>query len=299
MSKRPVAALLLVLTLLLTACGGDGEDGSAETTEPAAAETDAAAEGDGGATEMDTEAGGGDVAALSDGTLTVCTDSPYRPFEFEEDGEFTGFDIELVNAISEELGVEPEYRVTPFEGIQSGAALAAGQCDLAASAMTITEERAENLAFSEPYFDADQSLLVPADSDVTSLEDLSGMTLGVQASTTGAMYAQENAPEGTEIVEYPDAATLFTAMQSGEAAGALQDFPVNAFFATQNDGFEVVEQYTTGEQYGLAAALDNEALIQQVNDALTAVRDQGTYESIYVNWFGEPPGGGATESTES
>ena len=293
MSKRVFAPLILVLTLMLAACGG-GEEGGGGVTEPAAGGGETAAEG--GATEGGAAAAG-DLELINEGTLTVCTDSPYQPFEFEEGGEFTGFDVELMNAIADQLGVETQYQVTPFEGIQSGAALAAGQCDIAASAMTITEERAENLNFSEPYFDADQSLMVPADSDVSSLEDLAGMTIGVQASTTGAAYAQENAPEGAQIVEYPDSATLFTAVQSGEADAALQDFPVNGYFATQNEGYEVVERYPTGEQYGFATALDNEALITQVNDALATLREDGTYEDIYVEWFGSAPGGSSpTES---
>ncbi len=280
---RQIVVPVFALTLLLAACGG-GEEGATGGAEPA----------DGTGTAA---AGGGEVPVLEPGVLSVCTDSPYRPFEFEEGGEFTGFDVDVMNAIAEELGLETEYRVTPFEGIQSGAALAANQCDIAASAMTITEQRAENLNFTEPYFDADQSLLVTAESGASTLDDLSGATIGVQASTTGAAYAQENAPEDAEIVEYPDAATLFTAMQSGEADAALQDFPVNGYFATQNDEYEVIEQYPTGEQYGFATSLENTALVEQVNAALATIREDGTYDDIYTEWFGAAPSeSGATPS---
>ena len=297
---RRLSLLLVMLSLVLAACG-DGDDSSTEpatadgaddaATEPAAPATDgadAAAPSEPSGTSA--PSGAGDVELINEGQLTVCTDSPYQPFEFEEDGEFTGFDVGVMNAIADELSLETEYRVTPFEGIQSGAALAANQCDIAASAMTITEERRENLAFSEPYFDAEQSLMVPADSDVTSLEDLAGQGIGVQASTTGAAYAQENAPEDAQVVEYPDSATLFTALQGGEVAAALQDFPVNGYFSTQNEGFEVVEQYPTGEQYGFATAIGKEPLIEQVNMALASVRDSGTYDEIYSEWFGSSGG---------
>ena len=279
------AAFGALLCLLLAACGGsDGESTSSPTG------------GSGGAA--------GDSANLNligEGTLAVCTDSPYQPFEFEEEGEFTGFDVDVMNAIAEGLGLQAEYRVTPFEGIQSGAALNARQCDIAASAMTITEERRANLGFTDPYFDADQSLLISkADAGTyASLADLGGQRIGVQASTTGQQYAEENAPDGTEIVEYPDSSALFQAVQGGEIAAILQDFPVNAFFATQNDEVEVIEEYTTGEQYGFAAQVDNTALVDAVNQQLETLRSDGTYDEIYMKWFGEAPDGASEAASPS
>ena len=100
----------------------------------------------------------------------------------------------MVDLVAKKLGVEQEIVDTPFEGIQSGEDLNARKCDIAAAAMTITPEREEKIAFSAPYFDADQALLVKKDSGIKSLEDLQGKTLGVQSGTTGKMYAEENAP---------------------------------------------------------------------------------------------------------
>lgn len=271
-----LVTLVVVLGLALAACGGGGESGESAS---AAASSSA---GGGAAAELD---------VINEGQLAVCTDSPYRPFEFEEDGQFTGFDVDLVNAIADGLGLEAQYQVTPFDAIQSGAALNARQCDLAASAMTITEDRAENLAFSDAYFDADQSLMIRSDDAGTygSLDDLSGQPIGVQASTTGAKYANENAPANAEVVDYPDASALFQALQGNEIAAVLQDFPVNAFFANQNDTVEVVEQYPTGEQYGFAAQKDNTTLIEAVNEQLATLQSDGTYEQIYKEWFGTAP----------
>jgi polar amino acid transport system substrate-binding protein len=281
MSLSRVFSATALIALLLAGCGGgtsesDTSPSSSEASAPAGTEGAAPAE---------------DLGLLNGETLAVCTDSPYQPFEFEEGGEFQGFDVDLVNTIADALGVEAAYQVTPFDAIQSGAALNARQCDLAASAMTITEERAQNLAFSDPYFDADQSLLIrQADAGTyASLADLGGQRIGVQASTTGARYAEDNAPEGAEIVEYPDASAAFQALQGGEIAGVLQDFPVNAYFATQNDTVTVVEQYATGEQYGFATQKDNTGLIDAINQQLEAMRADGTYDEIYMEWFGEAP----------
>jgi polar amino acid transport system substrate-binding protein len=281
MSLRHVLSATVVAALLLAGCGG-GEEQPAESAGGAsqpAGESEAAAPAE-------------DLGLINEGTLTVCTDSPYQPFEFEEDGEFTGFDVELLNAVAEGLGIETEYQVTPFDAIQSGAALNARQCDIAASAVTITEERAQNLGFTDPYFDAEQSLMVLSENAETynSLDALGGQRIGVQAATTGQRYAEENAPDDAEIVEYPDSSALFQAIQGGEIAAILQDFPVNAFFATQNDTVTVVEQYPTGEQYGFAAQVDNTTLIDGINSQLEALRADGTYDEIYMEWFGEAPG---------
>ncbi len=108
--------------------------------------------------DMGTNAG--DLELIEDGKLIVCSDIPYAPFEFEENGEFTGFDIELITAIATSLGLETEILAIGFDPIQSGTAMNSGQCDIAASAMTITEEREANLDFTDGYYDAKQSLLV-------------------------------------------------------------------------------------------------------------------------------------------
>jgi polar amino acid transport system substrate-binding protein len=230
----------------------------------------------------------GELELVSEGQLTVCSDVPYPPFEFEDPDApsgYSGFDIDLVQEIAERLDLELVVLETGFDGLQSGATLAAGQCDLAASAMTISEERAENLNFSDPYYDAEQSLIVLADSDLSSLEDLAGEALGVQGQTTGADYAQDNAPDDTEIVEFDQGPDIYTGMLAGQVAAGLQDLPVNLERAEEDDRFEVVETFETGEQYGFAAALANDELIDAVNEQLAEMRDDGTYDEIYDQYF--------------
>jgi polar amino acid transport system substrate-binding protein len=230
-----------------------------------------------------------DATLVTDGTLTICSDIPYAPFEFEDDnGELTGFDVELVNAMAEEMNLETEFKTTPFDTIIP--ALTAGNCDVIVSATTITEERSEQVLFSDPYFDADQSLMVTTANEGTykTLDDLAGKTIGVQAGTTGADYAEENKPEGATVKEYPGAADLFLAISAGEIDAVLQDFPVNAYHALQNDEqFAVTETFPTGEQYGMAVTLENTNLADALNASLGNVRASGTYEEIYASWFGE------------
>lgn len=286
---RP-AAIAAAAALALTACGGEdtGDDtGSASGSTTEETTSEATSEPTGTETTGDSTEAAGDLELIDEGTLSVCSDIPYAPFEFEEDGEITGFDIELMRAIADELGLELEVNAIGFDPIQSGTALNSDQCDVAASAMTITEEREANLDFTEPYYDAEQSLLTATDADITSIEDLSGQTVGVQSATTGETYTRENAPDDAEITAFENPGDLLTAMQAGQVDAVLQDLPVNAEFARDNEGFDIVETYDTGEQYGFAVAEEgSDALLQAINDALQSVRDSGTYDELFQTYFG-------------
>jgi polar amino acid transport system substrate-binding protein len=269
LSRRALGLLgAAVLVLGAAACGDDDDSGD----ETSGSEGDAPAEEE-------------------RGTLAVCSDTPYEPFEFEDPdtGEQTGFDIEIIREVADRMGDDIEVTDQPFEGIWL--APQAGTCDIVASAMTINPERAENALFSDPYFDAEQSLLVLAEDEETygSLEDLAGETIGVQSGTTGETYANENKPDGATIRGFDDSSAMFLAIESGEVAALLQDLPVNGYRASQDESFVVVETYPTDEQYGFAAALDNTELIDQVNEQLAAMREDGTYDEIYEEWFGTAP----------
>jgi polar amino acid transport system substrate-binding protein len=250
-----LVALVAASAMVLAACGGD----------------------DGGSGELD---------LITADTLTVCTDSPYPPMEFEQDGEFTGFDIELMRAIADELGLSGiEVVNTGFDPITSGLAMEAGDCDIAAASITITDEREENIDFTDGYFTANQSLLV-ADGAPTSLADFGGSSLAVQTGTTGEMYAQENAPEGTDIQSFENPGDVFTALAAGNVQGVLQDIVPNAAYALENEGVSLAEEFETDEEYGFATEEEGaDALLEAVNEALAALRDSGTYDEIYAEWF--------------
>lgn len=256
------------LVLSLAACGSDDDGGA----------------GDGG----EGTAAGSELDLVADGTLTVCSDVPYPPFEdFDESSPsgFTGFDIDIVQAIADGLDLELAVKDSSFDGLQSGLALNAGECDIAASAMTITEERQANLAFSDGYYDSKQSLLVPTGSDIASIDDLEGMRVGVQQGTTGEAYTNENAA-GADIISFPSDAEMFQAIQAGQVDALLQDLPVNLVHTAGGD-FEIVEEFSTDETYGLAMKKDNTALVEAVNEQLSELRDSGEYDELYDTYFSE------------
>jgi polar amino acid transport system substrate-binding protein len=268
--RRSLIVLLLAFGLVMAACG---DDDSADTT-AAAPGTDAPA------TEAPV-----DFDLVSSGTLTVCTDAPYPPMEIEVDGEYTGFDIELMRAIAGELGLDLEVVNIGFDPITSGLAMEAGDCDIAAASITILPEREENIDFTDGYFVADQSLLVEVDSGITGLADMAGRNLGVQSGTTGEIYANENNP-GASIISFENPGDLFTALFAGQVEGVLQDIVPNAAEALENEDVEVIETYPTEEEYGFALQEEGrDALREAVNEALATLRANGTYDDIYNDWF--------------
>ena len=241
--------------------------------------------------EPATGGGGPDVDLVNDGALTTCTHLPYEPFQFEQDGKIVGFDVDLVDLVAKELGVTQEIVDTPFEGIQSGEDLNARKCDIAAAAMTITDERAEKIDFSEPYFDANQALLVEKGSGIKSFKDLEGQTLGVQSGTTGKLYAEENAaPAGVELKDYEDLALELSSVKNGQIPAAINDIPVLLDYVKKNPELEVAAQFETGEQYGFGMKKGTSGELRTVvNDVLAQAKSDGTYDRLYEKWFGAKP----------
>ncbi|WP_295010463.1 basic amino acid ABC transporter substrate-binding protein [uncultured Microbacterium sp.] len=233
-------------------------------------------------------AGGKDYGLITAGTLTVCSDIPYKPFEYEEtagSGKYTGFDVDLLTAIGEKLGLKTQFQVTNFDTLQSGTALLAGQCDMGASAMTITDDRKKNIDFSDGYYDSLQSLLVKTSSGIKDINGLSGKNVGVQQGTTGENYAKEHA-KGANLVQFSDDGVLWPALQGGQVDAILQDLPVNLQHEKDDPAYKVVETYKTDEQYGFAFAKGkNEALRTAVNEQLKALKDDGEYKKIYDKYF--------------
>ncbi|WP_166349575.1 transporter substrate-binding domain-containing protein [Phytoactinopolyspora limicola] len=227
---------------------------------------------------------------VEEGMLTVCSEVPYPPFEFEDPDApsgYSGFDMDLMQAIADGLGLEMQVRVVGFDPLIDGTAFGYRQCDVGASAITITEERRADIDFSDPYYDSLQSLLVAADSGISSIDDLDGHTVGIQASSTGQKFAGEHLPSGAELQPYPGDAEMWPALQSGRIDAILQDYPVNYEHEQDDSNYTIVETFETDEQYGFAYGRgERRELIQAVNEQLAQLREDGTYDEIYQRYFG-------------
>ncbi|WP_211653066.1 transporter substrate-binding domain-containing protein [Planococcus alpniumensis] len=260
MKKWTLLALLLAVLTVLAACGSSEE-----------------------------ESGGGESGGGEGEAYRVGIDTTYPPFEFEEDGEYTGIDIDLINAIAENQGFEIEFNPMDFGGIIP--ALQAGQLDVAIAGMSITDERKEVVDFSDPYFDAGLSLVVAEDnSDITSLEDLEGKTVAVKSGTTGAQFARDNQDEyGYEISQFEDSPSMFQEVSNGNADVLLEDYPVIAYAIAESElALKTVGERLTGDQYGIAVLKgENAELLEQINAGLQELRDSGEYDEILNKYIAE------------
>jgi polar amino acid transport system substrate-binding protein len=231
----------------------------------------------------------GGVKLVKSGELTTCTHLPYPPFQSIQNGEVVGFDVALIDLVAKDLGVKQKIVDTPFENIKTGAALNAGQCDVAAAGMTITDERKKNLDFSVPYFDATQALLAKKGSGITSMDTAKTKKVGSQASTTGEDYVKAH---GADPVSFETSDAELNGLRSGQVDVIVQDLPVvNGWLKDPaNSAYEIVANLDTGEQYGFAVKKGGNAeLLTKINAAITKAKSDGTYDSIYSKWIGAKP----------
>jgi ABC-type amino acid transport substrate-binding protein len=233
----------------------------------------------------DDDGGGGDAEG-GGGTLTVGSDVPYPPFEQGKAPNYTGFDVELVEAMAERIGRTAEFQDTSFDTIFRD--LAQGKFEMVASATTITPEREENVDFTDPYYLSEQALLVKEGSDLSSVEDLQGMTVGVQQGTTGQEFSEEETG-ADEVRAYPEGPDAVNALNAGTVDAVVIDLPVAEDAVSKQGGVEIATSIPTDEQYGFVVAQGDEELLAELNEALKEIKDDGTYAEIYEKWFKRAP----------
>ncbi|WP_327051304.1 transporter substrate-binding domain-containing protein [Halomicrococcus gelatinilyticus] len=250
----------------------------------------------------------GRAAAQDGGVVRIGSDIPYKPFEYRtESGELIGFDVELAGAVFEnQMNRDYEFVQTGFDTIIPS--LNNGNFRIIMSAMTINEERAQKVDFSDPYFVAYQTVAVLQGGDVQSVDDLQGTTVAVQKGTTGETAAEELKEEfggDLTIDSYDQIPGAFNALLNNQAAAVINDNSVNVQYSEDNENIvllqgegEAAQQSEsapdyltlTVEEYGIAFRQDDDQFRQQVNEALNAVVRSGTYEELYSEYFsGEPP----------
>jgi polar amino acid transport system substrate-binding protein len=278
--------------------GGSGDGGGGDT----ATEGGSDGSGDAETTESEmTDAATTESAVPSN--VVIGSDIPYRPFEYETAaGELKGFDVEIAEAIfSGQLGVGYEFKKTSFDTIIPS--LNNGNFRVIMSAMTINDDRAEQVDFSDPYFTAYQTIIVREDSEISAREDLMGRAVGVQKGTTGLGAAEQLQAEfdgDLDLKEYDQITGAFDALMNGQVDAVVNDNTVNAEFVNNQDGVRFVEGEgaaaeqgenappyltLTVENYGIAFRQDDDAFRERVNEAIAAIRESGEYDEIYSNYF--------------
>ncbi|CCI05066.1 ABC transporter permease subunit [Microcystis aeruginosa] len=217
----------------------------------------------------------------------VATEATFPPFEFQQGGQLTGFDIDLMRAIGKEADLNIDFRNLPFDGIIP--ALQARTVEAAISGMTITAERAQAISFSRPYFRAGLAIAVREDNKtIKNFEDLKGKKIAVQIGTTGALEATKI--PGAVVSQFDSTALALQELINGRVEAVVNDKPVTLYAIKEAGlrGVKVVGELLTEEFYGIALP-KNSPYLQLINDALGRVIESGQYDVIFQQWFGEKP----------
>ena len=257
-----LAALSLCAMPLLASCGGESSS-------------------------ADGSAGDGDYTLVEDGKLTVAASLDFPPFENLNGNKIEGFEVDVMYAIAEELGLEINYLPTMKFDTIIPAIVAGGTADVGVSGFTITPQREEEVDFTTPICDTNQCIVVPAGSDITDVSQLEGVRVGAETGTTGLDWAKEHLTGAQEIVAFDEYPAVFAALQSNQVAAVVLDKPVADYYINiAYPDCQVVKEIPTGEQYGIAVSENNPALTEAINTAITTLHEDGTMAKLNQKWFG-------------
>jgi polar amino acid transport system substrate-binding protein len=272
-SSRRLALLAFTSASLLAACGKAPDPAPAPA--PAATEAPAAA-----------------APAPAAKVLVVGTDAAYAPFESQAaNGDIEGFDVDVVKAVAAKAGLQVKFVNTPWEGIFK--TLDTGERDMVVSAVTITDERKQTMDFSAPYFDAFQLIAVKDGSKVTKFADLKTLKVGVQTGTTGDEVVQKLLGKtNANIKRFESTPLALKELEAGGVNAVVADNGVVQHYIQNNPAAKfksVSDASFTPEQYGIAIKKGNTELQTKINEAIAAIKADGSYDAIHVKYFGVKP----------
>ena len=211
-----------------------------------------------------------------DGKLVMATNAEFAPYEFKEEGEIVGFDVDMMRAVCDIIGKELVIDDMAFDSII--AAVDSGKADVGVAGMSVTEDRLKNVDFTQSYSEANQAIVIKGISN-----NLAGKTIGVQIGTTGMTYAEE-VPDAT-VEKYNKGADAVEALKQGKVDVVLIDSAPAKYFVAKNPGLSILSEPFAVEEYAIAIKKGNDELTQQVNNALAQLRENGTLDLINQNWL--------------
>lgn len=214
--------------------------------------------------------------------IYVGTNAEFAPFEYLEDGKIVGFDMDLMAAISKEIGVEIEIKDMAFDGLLP--ALQAKKVDMIIAGMTATEERKKAVNFSETYYKANQVIITSEDAeDISNFEGLKGKTVGVILGFTGDVVVSEI--DGVEVKKYNAGYAAIMDLKEGKIDAVVLDGEPAKNFVKNNGGIKITSAEGEKEEYAMAVSKDNVELLGKINTALTTLKENGTYDKLLKKWF--------------
>lgn len=220
-------------------------------------------------------------------TVTMSTEATFEPFEYMSGNEVVGIDVDIANKVASKLGKTLQIRNVDFKSLTDE--LNSGKCDFVASGMSVTDDRKENVDFSDTYFDATQSIIVKKDSEIKSRTDLNGKTVGVQQGTTGDDFCTNS--DGTsdisvkEVKRYNNGVDAVSDLISGRIdAVVIDDFPAQKFVSKNSDKIVKLSDALTVEHYAIAVKKGNTQLLNTINEVLEEMKSSGDLDKIISNY---------------
>lgn len=218
------------------------------------------------------------------GVMTVGNSGSYPPFEFMADGKLTGFDVDLANELGRRMGVKIEWTVIDFKGIIAG--LVAKRTDVLISAITRTPDRAKQVAFSEPYYNAGIGAAVLKNSGIKKPEDLKGKTVGLQIGSSGERYTKTELKDYVENVKlYDDFVLAVNDLKNKRVDAVINPLPTLRYNTKSHADITITETWSQSD-VGINTRLEDTALMAEINKHLTAMKADGFLASIDKKWFG-------------
>ena len=215
------------------------------------------------------------------GVMTIGTSPDYPPFEFiGKDGKVAGLDMDLINAISKEMGVNVQLSQMGFDSIIG--AVKSGQVDIGVSGFTVTPARQKSVDFTDPYFSGGQVIIAKKDSPITGAADLKGKIVGVQGGTTGEEAANK-VGAGT-VKTYQDFLVAIQELKSGNIDAVIGDQSVAKNVVAQQPEFVVKGTPLNAEETAIIVKKGNAELVTALNDAIKKVKQSGDYDKILAKW---------------
>ncbi len=287
---RNLIAMMLSFTFAATVIGCGAQEKIATTPAPEEpSEKAVTAETSVAASEETTEESADEVdkyeGSLAGTTLTIGTDVSFVPFEFPDENDvYTGFDMDLISAMSEYLGFD--YTLTPMDFTAMLMSVQTNKLDVGIAGITMTDEREEVMDFSNPYYDAGIQILVKEDSTIDSFDDLTDKTLAIKEGTASLSYVEEHYPEA-KVVTFATIDEAYLEVQRGAADATVFDAPNMLYFVKTNPdcGCKVVGDLEDACQYGILFP-DGSTNKEYFDAALAKFKADGTYDTIYDKWFG-------------
>lgn len=227
-------------------------------------------------------------------TITVGAYPANPPWEYKtETGDFEGFEVDVAREVAKRLGMEVTFQDLGFQALF--AATSSGRIDFAISSISITNERLQNQSFTQPYYDSDGTIVGREDSKVTTLEELDGKTIGVVAATTGEAWAKENAEKYgiADIRSYSAQQDLLLDVRAGRLEGGAGEIAGFQYAMTQVPGLKILVRIPTGERFAMMTRKDH-PLLEKANEAISAMKEDGTMAAIHKTWFGVDPDEGTS-----